>query len=80
MVMNISRSATPTLAETHFDVLSRKIEDRTARLGVVGMGYVGLPLAVEFGKAGFTVTGIDIQKSKIDTQQRPVLYPGCTYE
>ena len=67
MVMNISRSTTPTLAETHFDVLSRKIEDRTARLGVVGMGYVGLPLAVEYGKAGFSVTGIDIQKSKIDT-------------
>ena len=51
-----------TVAET----LQQKIESRTARVGVVGLGYVGLPLAVEFAKAGFTVTGIDVQKSKVD--------------
>jgi UDP-N-acetyl-D-glucosamine dehydrogenase len=39
--------------------LQDKIKTRTARVGVVGLGYVGLPLAVEFAKAGFSVTGID---------------------
>jgi UDP-N-acetyl-D-glucosamine dehydrogenase len=44
--------------------LAEKIRSRTARVGVVGLGYVGLPLAVEFAKAGFPVTGIDISESK----------------
>ena len=34
-------------------------------IGIIGLGYIGLPLAVEFAKAGFTVTGIDIDKSRI---------------
>src|ERR1700687_4089976 len=46
-------------------VLAEKIRSRTARVGVVGLGYVGLPLAVEFAKAGFAVTGIDVQESKV---------------
>jgi UDP-N-acetyl-D-glucosamine dehydrogenase len=54
--------------------LTRKIETRTARLGVVGLGYVGLPLATEFGKVGFAVTGIDIQQSKIDSLNEGVSY------
>ena len=45
--------------------LSEKILNRTARVGVVGLGYVGLPLAVEFAKAGFSVTGIDLVESKV---------------
>jgi UDP-N-acetyl-D-glucosamine dehydrogenase len=45
--------------------LAGKIRNRTARVGVVGLGYVGLPLAVEFAKAGYSVTGIDVQESKI---------------
>ena len=47
------------------DTLSAKIAARTAKVGVVGLGYVGLPLAVEFAKAGFTVTGIDLVESKV---------------
>ncbi len=39
--------------------LRRKIESRSALMGVIGMGYVGLPLAVEAAKAGFTVIGFD---------------------
>ena len=35
-------------------------------MGVLGLGYVGLPLAVEFARAGFDVTGIDVQRSKVD--------------
>ena len=44
--------------------LLKKINDRTARLGIIGMGYVGLPLAVEFGKAGFKVIGVDINEER----------------
>lgn len=43
-----------------------KITDKTARVGIVGLGYVGLPLAVEFGKAGFHVIGIDTNTRKIE--------------
>jgi UDP-N-acetyl-D-glucosamine dehydrogenase len=45
--------------------LEEKICNRTARVGIVGLGYVGLPLAVEFAKAGFDVTGIDLSESKV---------------
>ena len=43
-----------------------KIRDRQARVGVIGLGYVGLPLAVEFAKQGFDVTGFDVDASKTD--------------
>ena len=43
-----------------------RIESRRARTGVVGLGYVGLPLAVELAKAGFHTTGIDLDQRKID--------------
>ncbi len=46
--------------------LRSRISNRTARVGVVGLGYVGLPLAVEFAGAGFEVIGIDVQQSKVD--------------
>ena len=46
--------------------LRDKIRDRTARIGVIGLGYVGLPLAVEFAKKGFDVTGFDVDASKVD--------------
>ena len=45
--------------------LLEKINNRTARTGVVGLGYVGLPLAVELAKAGFHTTGIDLDARKI---------------
>jgi len=45
--------------------LKARILDRSAKLGVVGLGYVGLPLAVEKAKAGFTVLGFDVQASKV---------------
>ena len=47
-------------------VLKQKILDRTVTLGVVGLGYVGLPLAVEKAKAGFQVIGFDVQSQKVD--------------
>ena len=48
----------------HFLALERKIKDRSARIGIVGLGYVGLPLAVEFAQAGFRVVGIDLDQRK----------------
>ncbi|MBM3761413.1 MAG: nucleotide sugar dehydrogenase [Acidobacteria bacterium] len=46
--------------------LLEKLKLKTARVGVVGLGYVGLPLAVEFAHAGFHVTGLDIDERKAD--------------
>ena len=44
------------------DQLLSKIEKRSACIGVVGLGYVGLPLALEFAKAGFKVIGYDVSE------------------
>jgi len=46
--------------------LRKKITNRTANVSVIGLGYVGLPLAVEIGKAGFNVIGIDVDKEKVN--------------
>ena len=46
--------------------LQQKFEDRSARIAILGMGYVGLPLAVVFAEAGFEVTGIDPDERKIN--------------
>ncbi|MBI4596876.1 MAG: nucleotide sugar dehydrogenase [Candidatus Omnitrophica bacterium] len=54
-------SAPAALAE-----LAERIRSRTARIGVIGLGYVGLPLAVEFAKEGFAVTGIDLDRSRVE--------------
>ena len=45
--------------------LKAKLSDRSARIGVVGLGYVGLPLAVEFGAAGFRTLGIDLNTERV---------------
>ena len=54
--------------------LKERIANRTARVGVLGLGYVGLPLAVEFAHAGFEVIGIDVQQSKVDQFNRGQSY------
>ena len=51
---------------SHFSELEKKIRSHEGRVGVVGLGYVGLPLVVEFAQAGFNVTGIDIDARKVD--------------
>jgi UDP-N-acetyl-D-glucosamine dehydrogenase len=48
-----------------FDALRTRIVQKKARIGVIGLGYVGLPLAVEFAKSGFRVTGIDTDSAKV---------------
>jgi len=47
------------------DALLSKISGKTARIGVIGMGYVGLPVALQFCHAGFRVTGFDIDSAKV---------------
>ncbi len=47
--------------------LIERFESKTARIGILGLGYVGLPLAVVFAEAGFTVTGIEPMQSKVDS-------------
>jgi UDP-N-acetyl-D-glucosamine dehydrogenase len=49
--------------------LIEKIKRREARCGVIGLGYVGLPLGLEFARAGFRVTGIDLDQRKVDAIQ-----------
>jgi len=56
--------------------LNDKISTRQARIGIIGLGYVGLPLAVEFAKAGFEVTGFDVDASKVDAINRGHSYIG----
>jgi len=55
------KSRKPSPAET----LSRRIQSHKAHIGVIGLGYVGLPLAVEFARAGFQVTGIDLREDRV---------------
>ena len=59
---------------SHADDLRSRIASHTARVGVVGLGYVGLPLAVEFAQAGFSVTGIDIDARKVADLNRGESY------
>ena len=47
-------------------MIQKKIENQTAYAGVIGLGYVGLPLAVTMAKAGFSVTGIDVDRRKVE--------------
>lgn len=56
--------------------LINKFNNRNAVIGVVGLGYVGLPLAVEKAKAGFNVIGFDVQKNKVDMVNQGVNYIG----
>jgi len=54
--------------------LVKKIQDREATIAIVGLGYVGLPLAIHFGRNGFRVVGFDVDHTKIDCLER-----GCSY-
>ncbi|MFB0527095.1 MAG: nucleotide sugar dehydrogenase [bacterium] len=55
-------------------LLEKKIIQHKAKIGIIGLGYVGLPLAVEFGKVGFDVTGIEIDKAKVRMINRGECY------
>lgn len=54
--------------------IESKIRDKTAVVGILGLGYVGLPLAVAFAEASFRVIGFDIQQNRADSVNRGVSY------
>ena len=56
------------------EILEKKIRDRSANLGVIGLGYAGLPLAVEMAHQGFRVTGIDIDGRRVESINSGISY------
>jgi UDP-N-acetyl-D-glucosamine dehydrogenase len=56
------------------DRLLQRIEQRTATVGVLGLGYVGLPLAVAFAKAGFRVQGFDVNRARVAELNEGICY------
>jgi len=58
----------------HKDALLKKLNDKTAVIGIVGLGYVGLPLSLRYSEAGYKVVGFDVDQTKVD-----VLKNGQTY-
>src|SRR4051794_20382949 len=59
---------------TVFATLLDRVQSKRASVGVIGLGYVGLPLAVEFARAGFDVTGFDVDAAKTAR-----INAGCSY-
>lgn len=58
------------------ETLLQRLNDRTAKVAVIGLGYVGLPLAVEFAASGFEVIGLDVSESKVESLNRGESYIG----
>ena len=56
------------------DTLLRRIDDREARIGIIGQGYVGLPLALAFIEKGFRVLGFDVDAEKVAALNRGECY------
>src|SRR5579863_2806069 len=54
--------------------LLRRIKQSDIRAGVIGLGYVGLPLAVELARAGYTVVGLDVDERKVEAIERGTSY------
>ncbi|GKU25990.1 nucleotide sugar dehydrogenase [Clostridium folliculivorans] len=61
---------------TNESILAEKIANKSAVVGIVGLGYVGLPLAVESAKSGFNVVGFDVQERKVRMINEAVNYIG----
>ena len=74
--MSTVTEAADAISQSTAAILTDKIKSRRARVGVVGLGYVGLPLAVEYAKAGFDVTGIDLNEQKTQQVNAGISYIG----
>jgi UDP-N-acetyl-D-glucosamine dehydrogenase len=68
-VLNLEKHfmTTHAAADMHFEQLKTKIQQRQARVGIIGLGYVGLPLALLYSERKFQVTGFDIDARKVET-------------
>ena len=62
------------MANSALDALKARIESGDAHVGILGLGYVGLPLSVEFGAAGLKVTGFDLSEAKVESLNKGVSY------
>jgi UDP-N-acetyl-D-glucosamine dehydrogenase len=51
----------------YLEQLTTRLRDRSAVIGIIGLGYVGLPLTLRYAEAGFRVLGIDIDGAKVDS-------------
>src|SRR3954462_6873630 len=58
-------TAAMTAAISYKDTLVSRLNERTARIGIIGLGYVGLPLMLRFSEVGYRVTGFDIDERKV---------------
>ena len=64
--MRIARQTAVAQPEEAQGLLESRFENRTANVGIIGLGYVGLPLALLFVEAGFPVTGFDVDAQKVE--------------
>jgi UDP-N-acetyl-D-glucosamine dehydrogenase len=69
-----NRSPNQPIDQPKIDQLKSKIQQRQARVGIIGLGYVGLPLALLFSEQKFPVTGFDIDQRKVDTLAKSESY------
>jgi len=74
MAVLIIQSEVNPLGNSTLDALKARISGGEARVGILGLGYVGLPLAVEFGAAGLQVTGFDLSERKVASLNQGVSY------
>jgi len=70
--MRIEKDVAPAVEGA--TLLERKLEDKTAQVGVIGLGYVGLPLALLFARKGFATTGFDVDPAKVEKLERGESY------
>jgi UDP-N-acetyl-D-glucosamine dehydrogenase len=74
MYVNGERTTFGKTSRACWQELESKIRNRSAKVGVIGLGYVGLPLAIEIAQTGFQVTGIDIDRSKAEAVNAGISY------
>jgi len=72
--MTVSTQTTISLRAEKFEPLELKFANHTANVGIIGLGYVGLPLALLFADAGFPVTGFDVDAQKVEKLSRGESY------
>lgn len=64
--MQATYANTPNISTAHKATLLEKLNNKTAKIGIVGLGYVGLPLILRYASVGYSVLGFDIDQKKID--------------